>query len=256
MTKFGIRHIFNPVFNVISKTSTDVDQTEPCRVWAGTSLVSVFLQYLLAVRQGGLNPYHAVYLLLGLSFIQVMVMSKDIMQRTRKNPLTLEEHRRLRNSSILLGHVWSLLLYIPVGVFWLNDLLKIQEGIEVEISHYTPTPLMLLVILTLCVLVVFLTVSVSFWYWDSFTCSQREENVLALDEHLYNRRGGNGVLVMFFVFVLLMVFKSVIEGETFLSAWFSPEIFGWCLFLVIGSMGGLFWHAHTQLYRSRLSSCN
>ncbi|RLI51141.1 MAG: hypothetical protein DRO73_00855 [Candidatus Thorarchaeota archaeon] len=203
------------------------------------SFVLVVAESSLALGLGQWNPFHVVYLLLGLSFLPVVISCSSVMQTSKNDLLTREQHQALRNSSIRLGFLWNVLLYLGVIAIGLNDLRQIQQGVEVPVSHYQPDLLMGLLIGALCISLIFLTIAASFWQWDCFKIVEGTQE-LTLDEDTYRKRTSVVLLVLSLVFVLLLVFKSVLEQEFAILRWMSSLPFGITLLLTVILLGVLF----------------
>lgn len=202
----NIKRYFEPAGHVLSTTP------ESKSFLLFSFLIFIFLRVLLL--WGYHNLFHMVYLLIAFSFFQITILSSFIMQKI-KDALTLEEHFAMKKSAILIGYIWSLLLYMTTAVVWIIDLWQIQSGVAWPLSNYTPDAALILVIIFICVIQFPMTVSAIYWQWDSFQ-TRTEDMKLVLDESSFRIRSITTFFVLAFVFISLLGLKSVIEGELLL----------------------------------------
>ncbi|MDF1540676.1 MAG: hypothetical protein P1Q69_17395, partial [Candidatus Thorarchaeota archaeon] len=185
------------------------------------------------------NPFHVAYLLIGFSFFQVLIVS-GLVTRNIKDPVDPEEHKRIRNSSILIGYVWSLLLYIGIMI-WIVTIWQIQLGVDWPLSNYVPDAYMLLLIASIAFLHFPLTVSAFFWQWNGFRASDGDTQ-LVLDESTYRKRSGLVAVSMIILLVLFYCLEATIEGTLDVLSGISPTVLGVVILFVIVIFGALFWY--------------
>ena len=126
------------------------------------------------------------------------------------------EHRRIRNSSIVIGYIWSLMLYTILSVMCAIDLWQVQLGVDWPVSTYVPDIPSLMLIISFCGVHLILTVVSLFWQWDSFTKSGTDNALLVLDEKRFQIRGTIILSIFLFEMIILLTFKASIEGESHL----------------------------------------
>ena len=143
----GLRRYFRPA-------STILASHQETRALCLYSLV-IFLFCRLILLWGFHNLFHLTYLLIAFTFFQVTIMPMQITRNmalgNMMTELTEEEHAALRSSSVLLGYIWSILLYVPIAVVWMVDIQQVQAGVEWQVSNYVPDPISFAVILSFCV---------------------------------------------------------------------------------------------------------
>ena len=159
------------------------------------------------------------YLLIAFSFFQITILSSFIMQKI-KDALTLEDHLAMKKSAILLGYIWSLILYTVVVGIWIIDLWQIESGVSWPISGFTPDVSLLLIVTLLCVVHFPLTVSVLYWQWGCFQ-PRDDDSKLVFNRTSFRNRGSTTFLLLAFAFVSVVGLKSAIEGEFLLPSWFN-----------------------------------
>jgi hypothetical protein len=180
-------------------------------------VIVIFLRLLLL--WGYHNLFHMTYLLIAFSFFQITILSSFIMQKIN-DALTLEEHSAMKKSAILLGYVWSLILYTVVIGIWIIDLWQIESGVPWPISGFTPDTALLLIVTLLCVLHFPLTVSALYWQWGCFQ-PRDEDSKLVFNRVSFRNRGSATFLSLASIFVSVLVLKSAFEGEFLLPSWFN-----------------------------------
>lgn len=233
----NVKRLFKPAAKVLASTYES-------RGFLLFSLLIVLFLRIIVLGWGFHNPYHVVYLLIGFSFFQVQMMSGFIM-RNIKDPVNPEEHKRIRNSSILTGYIWSLLLYIVILMIWIVTMYQIQLGVEWPLSNYVPDASMLLLIASIGFLHFPLTVSATFWLWDCFRAGE-DNTQLILDESIYRKRGGVVCFSLTIVLVLLLYFKATIEGELDVLLWITPTVLGIIIIVMIVVLGAIFWYDYRK----------
>ena len=204
------------------------------------SLLIIVLLRIVVLYWGLHNPFHIVYLLIGFTFLQVGCISGPV-ARGIKDSMTPEEHRQMRNSSILLGYVWSLLLYLVLLVILIITYWQIQLGVEWPLSTYVPDAFMLLLIASISFLHFPLTVSAFFWQWNSFKTSD-ESAKLVLDKGMFRRRTGVVLLSLMVVLVLFYCLRATIEGDVSVLSWISPPVLGVVILFIMVVLGTTFWY--------------
>ncbi|MFX1263366.1 MAG: hypothetical protein ACFFAZ_14895 [Promethearchaeota archaeon] len=192
-------------------------------------VIVIFLRLLLL--WGYHNLFHMTYLLIAFSFLQTTILSSFIMQKIN-DALTMEEHSAMKKSAILLGYIWSLILYMAVVGFWIIDLWQIESGVPWPTSDFTPDAAFLLIVTLLCVLHFPLTVSALYWQWGCFQ-PRDEDSKLVFNRVSFRNRGPTTILLLASVFVSVLGLKSAIEGEFLLPSWFNSLAMAISILLVM-----------------------
>jgi len=232
----NIRRHFEPASRVLTTTP------ESKSFLLSSLVIFVFLRLLLL--WGYHNLFYMTYLLVAFSFFQITILSSFIMQKI-KDALTPKEHIVMRKSAILLGYIWSLILYVAVVAIWVVDLWQIQTGVAWPMSDYTPDAVLLLLVLLVCIVHFPLTLYALYWQWDCFT-TREDDMKLVLNKDLFRVRSITTFFTLAFVFVLLFGLKFAMEGEFLLPLWLNPLILTLFILLLMITFTIGFWYRYLR----------
>jgi hypothetical protein len=233
----NIKRHLEPAGRVLSSTPES-------KVFVLFSLV-IFIFLRLLLLWGYHNLFHMTYLLIAFSFFQTTILSTFIMQNI-KDPLTREEHSAMRKSAILLGYIWSAMLYAAVIVIWVVDLWQVQSGVNWPISDFTPDLGLLLLIVLLCTVHFPLTLSALYWQWACFQPRDIDSKDV-LDTNLFRTRSIIVFLILGLVFVSFLGLKSSIEGEFVLPMWINPSALALLILLLMTVLTLGFYYSYRRI---------
>ena len=232
----NIKRYFEPAGRVLSTTP------ESKSFLLFSFVIFIFLRLLLL--WGYHNLFHMTYLLIAFSFFQITILSSFIIQKI-KDALTLEEHFAMKKSAILIGYIWSLLLYMAAAVIWIIDLWQIQSGVSWPLSDFTPDVALLLVVTLLCVVHFPLTVHALYWQWGCFL-PRDDDSKLVFNRASFRNRTSTTFLLLAFVFVSVLGLKSAIEGEILLPSWVNPLAIAISILLLMVIMTIAFYYRYQK----------